>query len=53
MEKKLFTVKDKMFLSLFFIGWFAICFGTYKILDIKLGEETVSFAKKSIFYFKG
>ena len=45
MKKKIFSIKDKMFLSLFTLGWFAICYATYKVIGIKSGEETFSIVR--------
>lgn len=45
MKKKLFSIKDKFFLSLFTIGCFAICYATYKVIGIKSGEQTFSIVR--------
>lgn len=42
MRKRIFNVKDKLFLVLFTITWTAISYGTYKVIGLKTGEETVS-----------
>lgn len=42
MKRKLFSIKDKLFLGLFSIGWFAICYAAYKVVGLKSGEETIS-----------
>ena len=42
MEKRIFSVKDKLFLGLFILGWTAISYATYKVIGIKSGEEKFS-----------
>lgn len=45
MKKKLFSIKDKLFLAFFSIGWFAISYAIYKVIGIKSGGETFSFVE--------
>lgn len=45
MRKRFFNVKDKLFLVLFTISWTAISYGTYKVIGLKTGSETISIVK--------
>lgn len=42
MRNKILTGKDKVFLSLFLLGWLTISYSVYKVIGIKSGEETIS-----------
>lgn len=42
MKSRFFSVRDKLFMVLFSIGWFVITYATYKVIGAKTGEETLS-----------
>lgn len=42
MKKRIFNIKDKLFLALFAVSWTAISYGTYKVIGLKTGSDTVS-----------